>query len=155
MCASRAALLPSCEPLAQAKEAAKMRAELATLTKQIKQLQAEHTVALQRIERNRQQTARTTQQITAIRTEMLTRRQRHRSVLSDHGVQEGQLPAAYSSTCKEDEIPTESGSNLSSNPIDILAALAAPDAPTKRKNDPTTDSQESKNGAKTTKRRRA
>lgn len=131
-----------------------MRAEYAELTKQIKQLQAEHTVALHKVEQNRQQTARTTQHITALRTEMLTRRQRHRSVLSDHGVHEGQLPAAFSSHTREDDSPTDGNSNLPSNPIDILAALAAPDAPTKRKND-TSDSQESKNSTKTTKRRRA
>jgi hypothetical protein len=131
-----------------------MRTEFAELTKQIQQLKAEHTLALHKIERNRQQTARTTQQITALRTEMLTRRQRHRSVLADYGVQEGHLPAAFTVHAREDDSPTDGQSSMPSNPIDILAALAAPDAPTKRKTD-TSDGQESRNGAKSTKRRRA
>lgn len=131
-----------------------MRAELAELTKQIKQLKSEHTVALHGIERNRHQTARTTQHITALRTEMLTRRQRHRSVLSEHGVQEGQLPTTFSAHAKEENSPTDTQSSVPSNPIDILAAVAAPDAPVKRKTD-ASESAESKNGAKTVKRRRA
>ena len=133
-----------------------MRAELAELQLQIKQLHAQHSSALQKIERNRQQTAKATQQVTAMRTDMLTRRQRHRSVLAQHGVQEGQLPAAFSAPAGDEEAK----SSVPTNPMEMLAALAAPEPVPKRKTrdestkSDTADSNDGKNGSKAAKRRR-
>jgi hypothetical protein len=128
MCAQ--AVDGSLNPMTQSLETSRMQAELRGLTARIAELHRSHVNTMAQVEANRLKIDRITHMTAALRAQMLTRQNRHRSVLVAHGVHDVGVFVAHthaytaSNASAAPAIAEPTTIREGASAMDVLAALA-------------------------------